>query len=88
MFPAFLIIMILLGKLGIIGVITLLLFLVLQIGVMIYTPTNSSIHDLLADTVVVDMASQQIFETEVERLEYVHAEAARKAAETDGAYNR
>ena len=88
MFPAFLIIMILLGKLGIIGVITLLLFLVLQIGVMIYTPTNSSIHDLLADTVVVDMASQQIFETEVERLEYVQAEAARKAAETDGAYNR
>ncbi len=83
MFPVFLIMMILLGKLGTIGLITLALFFILQIGVMVYTPTNSSIHDLLADTVVVDMASQQIFETEKERLQYAQAEAARKAAENE-----
>lgn len=82
MFPAFLVVMILLGSLGTIGLITLALFLILQLGVMIYTPTNSSIHDLLADTVVVDMASQQIFETENERMEYLQAAAAKKAAET------
>lgn len=85
MFPAFLIVMTLLGQLGTMGPITLGLFLILQIGVMIYTPTNSSIHDLLADTVVVDMASQQIFETEEERLAYIQAEAERKANEAEKA---
>lgn len=86
MFPVFLVVMIVLGKLGTIGLITLALFLILQVGVMVYTPTNSAIHDLLADTVVVDMASQEIFETEEERLQYVQAEAARKAAEAEGTY--
>ena len=84
MFPLTLIFMTLFGALGIVGIITPILFLVLQIGVMAYTKTNSSIHDLLTDTVVVDMASQQIFETQEERTEFDKAEGARKAAEADG----
>lgn len=51
---------------GSVGVIAAILVAVLDIGVMIYTRNNtrSSIHDLLSDTVVVDFASQRIFETQ------------------------
>ena len=45
------------------GLIMAVLVQALQIGVMVKTYTNSAIHDLLADTVVVDFASQRIFET-------------------------
>ena len=83
MFPLMLTALTLLGVLGIIGFITIGLFFILQIGVMIYTKTNSCIHDLLTDSVVVDMASQQIFETQAERTEFDKAEAARKAAEKE-----
>ena len=77
MVPVLLIILILFGILGIVGVITIGLIAILDVVVMIVTKTNSSIHDLLSDTVVVDMASQRIFETEEEMLEYkkqFHAE--------------
>ena len=82
--PLTIVAMMLLGSLGFVGTISLVLFAVLEIGVMIYTKTNSSIHDLLTDSVVVDMSSQQIFETQEERTEYDKAEAARKAAEQEG----
>lgn len=59
-----------------VGLITALLVQVLQIGVMIKTETNSSIHDLLSDTVVIELASQQIFETEEERAQFLAQEAA------------
>ena len=49
---------------GSVGLIAAVLVAVLDIGVMIYTPTRSSIHDLLADTVVVDFSSQRIFESQ------------------------
>ena len=66
---------------GIVGVITLFLLMALQIGVLIYTKTNSCIHDLLADTVVVDFPSQRMFETQEELEDYIKAEQARAAAE-------
>ena len=64
--PVLFIVMIFFGMLGVVGWMALLLLLILQIFVMIKTQTNSSIHDLLSDTVVVDYASQQIFESEEE----------------------
>lgn len=84
MFPLTLVLLTLFGTLGSVGLITIILFAILQIGVVIYTKTNSAVHDLLADTVVVDMASQQIFESQEERIEFDKAEAARKAAEANG----
>ncbi len=72
--PVLLVIMMLFGVLGGVGTLTLLLLLILQIGVMIATQTNSSIHDLLADTTVVDMASQKIFDTEEALIAYKQAE--------------
>ncbi|MBQ2740458.1 MAG: RDD family protein [Clostridia bacterium] len=71
--------------LGIVGLITALLVQVLQIGVMIKTETNSSIHDLLADTVVVELASQQIFETEEERAQFLAQESVETQESTENA---
>ena len=85
MFPLLIVLMIYFGYLGIIGTVTLLLFFVLQLGVMIKTPTNSSIHDLLSDTMVVDLVSQRIFETEEERIDYL-AEEQRLAEEYPSVY--
>lgn len=85
MFPLLIVLMIYFGTLGIVGTITLLLFLCLQLGVMIKTPTNASIHDLLSDTMVVDLVSQRIFETEEERTEYL-AEQQRLAEEQPSVY--
>ena len=84
LFPIMLLALTVVKFLGMIGVITPILLLILQFGVMVYTPTNSSIHDLLCDTVVVDMASQEIFESEEELIEYKKRAAVRKAAETEG----
>lgn len=65
-----------------IGTIAAVLVQALQIVVMIKTDTNSSIHDLLADTAVVDFVSQKIFETEEERAAFIaimEAEAQKDA---------
>ena len=79
--PAYFVIMILFGGLGIVGVVVLALMLVLQIFVIAYTKTRSAIHDLIADTVVVDYASQMIFENADELIAYktkIHEEMANK----------
>jgi uncharacterized RDD family membrane protein YckC len=61
-------------------IIRILLF-ILQIFVLIYTKNNSSIHDLLADTVVVEFSTQEIFESVDELHERIKEEKAREAAE-------
>ncbi len=80
MFPAVLLLMIYYGAIDIVGTITIILLLILQIGVLIATQTNSAIHDLLTDTVVVDMASQQIFDTEEDLLAYKQEQHAQEVA--------
>ena len=83
MVPVLLVLMLFFGMLGGVGVITLGLFGILQIVVMIVTQTNSSIHDLLSDTVVVDMASQMIFDTDEERIAYLEAQQKELAERTE-----
>lgn len=83
MVPVAIAIMILLGSLGIMGTVVILLLLVLQLGVIIYTKTNSCLHDLLAGSVVVELSSQMIFDTEAAMLEYkkkIHEETVRETA--------
>lgn len=70
-------------SIGVVGAITLVLLVILEIVVMCVTKTNSSIHDLLSDTVVVDFASQQIFESEEELIEYKKELQAAEAAKSD-----
>ena len=68
------------GK-NIIALIAALGVQILQVFVMLKTPHRASIHDLLADTVVVDFASQRIFESQEELLAAIAEEQAKEAAE-------
>lgn len=79
MFPALIMTMIAFGVLGSVGLITLALFVILQIGVLVATRTNSTIHDLVADTVAIDFASQMIFDTEEKLIAYKEEEARKQA---------
>ena len=77
MMPLALLIMIGFGMMGIVGLITIGLLGILQIWVMISTQTNSSIHDLLTDTVVVEFMSQQIFDTQEDLMHFMQEEHAK-----------
>ena len=77
MMPLALLIMIWFNMMGIVGLITIGLLGILQLWVLISTKTNSSIHDLLTDTVVVEFMSQQIFDTQEDMLHFVQEEHAK-----------
>lgn len=68
------------GGPGILGFIMVLLLLVGQIIMVATTKTNSMIHDMVSDCVVVDMASQMIFDSEQAMIEYKAQKAAEEAA--------
>lgn len=70
MIPVFIVIMILFNMVGIEGTIFILIILIIEIITLVATKTNSLIHDTLAKTVVVDYASQVIFESTEELIEY------------------
>lgn len=81
MIPVLIILMIFWGTIGVIGPLVIVGILLLQLILIITSRTNSVIHDRLSDTVVVDMESQMIFDTEDELIEYtkrLHAEKASK----------
>lgn len=79
MVPVLLILMTFFGIMGSVAIIVVALLLILQIVVMIISKTNSTIHDLLAVTVTVDLESQKIFESESELIEYKKRIAEQKA---------
>ncbi len=82
MFPILLFVMIYFNLLGGVGTITIGLFFVLQICVTLFTQMHTSIHDLLSDTLVVDFATQQIFDTPEDLLAYkqkLHEESVANA---------
>lgn len=77
MVPVFIIIMISLGMIGVLGIIILAAILIAQIVLLIATKARTPLHDMLAQTVTVDYASQMIFESPEELLAYkkkIHAE--------------
>lgn len=82
MIPVLIVIMLLFQMVGIMGTMILGLILLLQVVLLIVTRTNSLLHDLLACTVAVDMASQMMFDTPEALMEYVKrrsAEAAKRS---------
>ena len=82
MVPIFIIMQLIFGSLGTVGLGVLLLIVILEAGCVIGTNTNSMIHDLLSQTVTVDMASQMIFDSQEEMIAYkkrLHAELAERA---------
>ncbi len=83
MVPVLIVIMIYFNVMGIFGTGIILALLLVQIVLVIATKAHTPIHDKLAATVTVDIASQMIFDTPEALLEYkqrVHAEEVGKTA--------
>ncbi len=71
MLPVFSIILVFFGGAGVFGVLMLGIIVIAQIISLIATRrTRQALHDLLADTVTVDFASQLIFDSEEELIKY------------------
>ena len=83
MVPAMLLLMVFYyNVMGIVGLVVLGLLFVMQIVILIATKTNALIHDVLANTVVVDMQTQMVFDSYDELTQYkeeLHAEEVKKA---------
>lgn len=77
MIPVFIFLMILLGLMGVLGTVFIFGLLIIQIVLVAITKARTPLHDKLAHTVCVDLASQMIFDTPDDLLEYkkrIHAE--------------
>lgn len=70
MIPVYIVIMLLFNMIGGLGTMILGAIALLQLILVAATKTHSAIHDKLAGTVVVDMASQMIFRTSQDLLDY------------------
>lgn len=84
MIPALMIMMLLFGTMSGVAVIVIGLIVILELVCMIMSETNASIHDLLSDTVVIDMSTQKIFESEDALIAYKEMTAAMEAAQVNG----
>lgn len=69
MIPVLILIMMYFNVIGIVSIIVLAGILILEIVVYFVSKNRSLIHDILAKTVAVDLASQMIYSTEEEALE-------------------
>lgn len=68
--PILIILSVLAGKTGIFGVILLGVMVIAEITALVRSDSNSMLHDVLADTAVIDWASQRIFDSDKQRDEY------------------
>ena len=82
MIPVLLLLMMYWGAVGVIGPAIILLLLLGQAVSALSTRGQGVrlIHDLMAGTVVVDFASQRIFDTREDKIAYLKKEAAERAA--------
>ncbi|MBQ4111503.1 MAG: RDD family protein [Clostridia bacterium] len=81
MIPVYVIIMIIFGRLGMFGTVIIGALLLVQAILFFGTRDHTPIHDKLAGTVTVDLASQMIFESPEALLEYkkrIHAESTER----------
>ncbi len=79
--PVLIVIMILFRIMGFFGTVVIFALLLFQIVLVAATRARTPIHDLLAQTVTVDFASQMIFDTPEDLLAYkkrIHAEEVEK----------
>ena len=81
MIPVYVVIMIVFGRLGMFGTVLIGALLLVQAILFFGTHAHTPIHDKLAGTVTVDLASQMIFDSPEALLEYkkrIHAESTAK----------
>lgn len=82
MIPLIILLMAFLGVGSIVTFGVVVLIVLFEIGLMIFTKTNSMIHDVLSSTVTVDLVSQMIFDSPEAKQEYqlrIHQEDAKNA---------
>ena len=80
MIPVLLTLMIFFGVVGIEGTLVILALAAVQLVLPAVTKHRAVIHDLLAQSVTVDLSSQMIFENAEARMEYLKTRAAEEAA--------
>lgn len=81
--PVYMLLLSIFGVMSVAGPVILLVVFGGQLLCLIFTRNRSAIHDLLAGTVVVDMASQRIFDTADDLIAYQKKIAAERAARAD-----
>jgi uncharacterized RDD family membrane protein YckC len=84
MIPALMIMMLLFGTMSGVAIIVIGLIIILEFACIIMSRTNSTIHDLLSDTVVIDMSTQKIFESKDALVAYQEMIAEMEAAQANG----
>lgn len=80
MIPVMVLLMLSFGAMGVSGILIIGVILLVQFMLLVLTKEHSLIHDKLANTVTVDLASQLIFDTPQDLLAYKQKVAAEKAA--------
>ncbi|MGN1369203.1 MAG: RDD family protein [Aristaeellaceae bacterium] len=80
MIPVIVLLMLFFGSMGMVGWLIVGVIAVAQIVLLFTTKERCMIHDKLANTVTVDLASQMIFKTPEDLLKYKQKVAAQKAA--------
>lgn len=80
MIPVMMVLMLWFGAIGEVGWLILLVIVIVQIALFATTREHCLIHDKLANTVTVDIASQMIFKSREEMIAYKQKSAAEKAA--------
>ena len=83
MLPALLLALFFIGTMGLVALVVAAALLIAQIVVPIASRTNAAVHDKLACTLTVDMASQMIFDTKEDLLAYKNRLQAEKAQAAD-----
>ena len=83
MVPVLIALMIFWGTMGVMGTLVVAGITIGQLFGLLVTRSHSAIHDLLAGTVVVDYASQTIFRSTEDLIEYQKKRAAERAARAD-----
>lgn len=81
--PALVAFMVLAGTGGIFGIIFLVAMVIAQIVFVLITRERTLIHDIMAQTVVIDISSQMIFDTPEALLEYKQKVQAEKASRAE-----
>ena len=79
MVPVFSLYLILFGNAGFLGLIVIAIVLLTDLGMFIFSKDHTTIHDLVAGTVVVDLSTQMVFNSEeelIKKKEELHAEKA------------
>ena len=71
MVPLYIIIMFYFGLMGLLGLVILLGLGLIQLLLLIFTHYRTVLHDLLSQTVVADMGSQMIFDTEDDLIAFI-----------------